>query len=114
MACLWSQRRAWLLRPMIVPASVQIIGAPVACAEGMKETWREVAAWAAGQLTARFGPSVQVQYFDLFDPACPPLPAGAQLPLVLVDGQVVTNGGKVSMPAIRRRLEALGLRPDDH
>jgi hypothetical protein len=103
-----------MLQPMSVSATVQIVGVPVACAEGMKDTWREVAAWAAGQLSARFGPSVQVQYFDLFDPACPPLPDGAQLPLVLVDGQAVTSGGKVSVPAIRRCLEALGLRPDDH
>ena len=86
---------------------VQIIGAPVACAEGVKDTWRDVAKWAAGQLVARFGSAVRVDYLDLFDPACPPLPAGAQLPLVLVNGQVVSSGGKVSVPAIRRHLEAL-------
>ncbi|MCZ7573573.1 MAG: hypothetical protein M5U01_33900 [Ardenticatenaceae bacterium] len=50
-------------------------------------------------------------YFDLFDPACPPLPAGAQLPLVLVNGDLLSSGGQISMPAIRRRLEALGLQP---
>lgn len=87
---------------------VQIIGAPVACAEGVKETWRDVAAWAAGQLAARFGSAVRVDYLDLFDPACPPLADGAQLPLVLVNGQVVSSGGKVSVPAIRRHLEGLG------
>lgn len=86
---------------------VQIIGAPVACAEGVKETWRDVAAWAAGQLASRFGAAVRVDYLDLFDPACPPLPDGAQLPLVLVNGQVVSSGGKVSVPAIRRHLEGL-------
>ncbi len=50
----------------------------------------------------------------LFDPACPPLPPGAQLPLVFVNGEVLSNGGKISAPAIRRRLEALGLHPDGH
>ncbi len=88
---------------------VQIVGAPVACADGVKDTWREVATWAAGQLVARFGSSVRVDYFDLFDPACPPLPDGAQLPLVLVNGQVVSSGGKVSVPAIRRHLEGQGI-----
>jgi disulfide oxidoreductase YuzD len=91
-----------------------IIGAPVACADGVKDTWRDVAEWAAGQLAAHFGESVQVQYFDLFDPARPPLPPGAQLPLVLVNGEVLSSGGKISVPAIRRQLEALGLHPDGH
>jgi len=99
---------------MTMPIVVHIIGAPVACAEGMKDTWREVAAWAAGKLAARFSGSVRVDYFDLFDPARPPLPPGAQLPLVLVNGEVLSGGGKISVPAIRRRLEALGLRPDGH
>lgn len=96
------------------PVVVQIIGAPVACAEGVKDTWREVAAWAAGQLAGRFGEAIRVEYFNLFDPACPPLPPGAQLPLVLVNGETLSSGGKVSVPAIRRRLEALGIVPNGH
>ncbi len=75
-------------------ASVQIIGSQVACKEGLKDTWREIAEWAAGQLEARFGESVQVHYFDLFNSDCPTLPAGAQLPVVLVDGQWLNCGGK--------------------
>ncbi len=88
-------------------AVVQIIGAPIACKEGVKDTWREVASWAAGQLHARFGDQVCVQYFDLFDPGVPPMPANAQLPVVLVNGEVVSTGGKISVPAIRKRLESL-------
>jgi len=91
------------------PARVQVIGAPVACAEGVKETWRELAAWAARQLAVRYGPAVRLEYVDLFDPACPALPAGATLPVVLVNGEVLSSGTKLSMPALRRRLEALGL-----
>lgn len=88
---------------------VHITAAPVACSEGMKDTWREVAMWTARQLRARFGDVVRVEYHDLFDPDCPPLPPGAQLPLVTVNGQVLASGGKISMPAIRKHLEGLGL-----
>ena len=51
--------------------------------------------------------AVRVDYYDLFDPACPALPMGAQLPLVLVNGEVLSSGGKIAIPAIRRRVEAL-------
>lgn len=88
---------------------VRIIGTQVACTEGLKDTWREVAVWTAGQLKARFGDGVVVEYFDLFDPDCPTLPAGAQLPMVIVNGEVLSSGGKISVPAIRKRLEQLGL-----
>jgi disulfide oxidoreductase YuzD len=90
-------------------ALVEIVGAPVACAEGVKDTWREVAEWAARQLHVRYGDAVMVRYFDLFEAGCPALPPGAQLPLVLVDGEVLSSGGKVSVPAIRRRIEAHGV-----
>jgi hypothetical protein len=92
--------------------AVDIVGAPIACQEGVKDTWREVAAWAAGQLTRRYGRAISVTYFDLFDPHCPPLPEGAQLPLVLVNGEVFSSGGKISVPGLRARLEALGLAAD--
>jgi len=86
---------------------VQIIGAPVACKEGVKDTWREVAQWAGEKLCQRFGAMAQVRYFDLFDADCPAVPKGAQLPVVLVNGEVLTSGGKISMPAIRQRIEAI-------
>ena len=94
---------------MSAPVTVTIIGTPIACAEGVKDTWREVAGWAAGQLRQRFGEGVQVRYFDLFDWDCPPLPPGSQLPLVLIDSQVVSSGGKISVPVIRKRLEDVGI-----
>ena len=88
---------------------VSIIAAQVACAERLKDTWRGVAVWAAGQLKAAFGDEVQVEYYDLFDPDCPPLPPDAQLPFVTVNGEVLSSGGKISVPAIRRRLQGLGV-----
>jgi len=93
------------------PTTIHIIGAPVACAEGVRETWRDLAGWIGSKLQARYGTAVAVTYFDLFDPNCPPLPLEAQLPLVLVNGAVLSSGGKLSMPAIRRHLDALGVQP---
>jgi len=90
---------------MAEPVLVQIIGAPVACATGTTDTWRGVARYVAGQLTLRFGAGVRVVYTDLFDADCPPLPEGAQLPLVLVDGAIVSSGGKISVSLIRRAIE---------
>jgi disulfide oxidoreductase YuzD len=92
---------------MINPVIVQIVGAPVACKDSVKDTWRETATWAGEQLRARFGERVRVEYYDLFDPAGPPVPPGAQLPLVLVNGEVLSSGGKVSLPALRRKIEPL-------
>ena len=94
---------------MSAPVVVQIIGAPIACKEGVKDSWREVADWATGQLEARFGETVQVEYYDLFDANCPPIPTGAQLPLVLVNTELLSSGGKISVPAIRKRIETLGI-----
>ncbi len=89
------------------PVVVQIIGAPVACATGTTDPWRGVAAYVAQQIALRFGDTVRVAYYvDLFDVDCPPLPEGAQLPLVLVDGAVVSSGEKLRVPAIQRAVAA--------
>jgi hypothetical protein len=95
---------------MNIPFVVEIIASPVACATGVKDGWREAAAWVASQLAAYFGDSVTVKYFDLFDADCPYLPDGAQLPLVLINGQVLSSGEKLSVPAIRKRIESLRTR----
>jgi hypothetical protein len=86
---------------------VQIIGAPIACRDGMNDSWRQVASWVAGQLRIHFGDDVGVQYIDLFDSTCPPLPPGAQLPLVLANGEVLSSGGKISVPLIRKHIDRL-------
>jgi disulfide oxidoreductase YuzD len=92
---------------MKAPIAIQMVGAPVACAEGIKETWREVGEWAQAQLTARFGEQISFTYYDLFDSACPPMLGDTQLPYILVAGEAVINGGKVSVPLLRRKIEAL-------
>jgi len=94
--------------------TVQVIGTPVACSAGTRDAWRETTVLVAGQLASRFGKRVRLEYYDLFDPACPPLPREAQLPLVLVNGEVLSSGTKLSVPAIAKRLESLGLQPITH
>lgn len=88
---------------------VKIVGAPVACKDGIKETWREVAEWATGQLRSRYGEKVSVQYYDLFDADCPTLPPDSQLPVVFVDDLLMSSGGKISIPRIRKAIEELGV-----
>ena len=92
---------------MSKPVLVQIVGAPIACKEGVKDSWREVSAWAARQLKTYFGETVQVKYYDLFEADCPPVPTGSQLPLVLVNNKVVISGGKISIPVIRGKINAI-------
>ena len=89
---------------MTKPVIVQIVGAPTACAEGISEGWREAAHWAAEQLSAQFGESVQVDYFDLFDPNCPSIPPDAQLPLILIAGEVISSGGKLRLTLISKAV----------
>ena len=92
---------------MSAPVLVQIVGAPVACKEGLKDSWREVSVWTAGQLRTHFGDSIQVKYYDLFDADCPSVPTGSQLPLVFVDSEIVISGGKISIPILRNKISAI-------
>ena len=89
------------------PFVVKIIGAPIACKDGIKETWREVADWASVQLHSRYGEKVSVRYYDLFDPDCPTLLPDSQLPVVFVNEMMVSSGGKISIPLIRKKIEEL-------
>lgn len=101
------------------PIPVRIFGAPTACATGVTDAWRKVAAWARRQLTVRFGEQASVEYYDLFSPEMDRFPevvalvaAGqGQVPLVFVDGELLSSSGKVSVPDIRRWLETIGLKP---
>lgn len=88
------------------PVRVQIIGAPIfTCRDGHQDAWRDLARWARRRLSQNFGDAVVVVYHDLLDPDTPPLPAGAQLPVVFVNGDVLDTGGKINMSVIRRRVQ---------
>ena len=89
---------------------VQIIGAPIACEEGILDTWREVAAWAERQLRARFGEDVQLRYYGLFDADCPAFPQDSQLPVVMVNDEIISSGGKISIPLITKTINNTSAR----
>ncbi len=80
-------------------------------------TWREATEWVARSLKTRFGDQVRVEYFDLFLDAPEQFPQVMELvargeakpPLVFVGNELFSSGGKISGPAVRKRLEALGL-----
>ncbi len=97
---------------MVMTIHVEIVGAPVSCGTEVKDTWRELSGWIARQLRWRYGDAVQVEYHDLFDVGGPTIPPGTSLPLILINGEVLTNGGKLSLPLIRRAVEALGASPE--
>ncbi len=83
---------------------VQIIGTQIACSEGLKDTWREVAAYVKSQLAVRFQNKVEVEYFDLFDKKCPSFTKDAQIPVVLIDGELFSSGGKIAIPRLIKLL----------
>ena len=84
---------------------VQIIGAQIACSTGLKDTWRELAVFVKSQLSVRFPNKVEVEYFDLFDERCPSFPKDAQIPVVLIDGDLFSSGGKIAIPHLLKYLE---------
>ena len=86
---------------------IEIIGVPVACKKGLKETWREVAEWTTDKLKATYGNRVRVRYYDLFDSNIPVLPTGEPLPIVMIDGILISCGTKISIPLIRRKIQEL-------
>jgi disulfide oxidoreductase YuzD len=92
---------------MIKPVLVQIVGSKTACSSEVRDSWRQVAEWTRSQLDTKFGESVQVRYYDLFDIDCPTLPEDASLPYIFVNGEYFSSGGKISLPALRREIETL-------
>ncbi len=81
------------------------------CGAGM--TWSAACAFTSERLKRRFGDAVRVEHIQLFCPRTFDFPlvvaaieAGAPLPIVTVDGQVVSQGGKLSERIIAQAIEA--------
>jgi disulfide oxidoreductase YuzD len=97
--------------------AVRVFGVPTAGTCGQQDGWRDATEWIARSLKAHFGEQIRVEYYDLFSAALDAFPnvmelvgqGEAQPPLVFVGDELFSSGGRISGPAIRRRLEILGL-----
>lgn len=97
------------MRTTTVP--VLVFAAPDAsCASG--HTWSGITAFVGARLRHRFGDQVSVEHVELFSArsfefpdALAAIERGASLPVVMVDGHVVSNGGKLSERAIAQAVE---------
>ena len=102
--------------------SVLVVG--VAPYEGCSstKTWRAAADLVQSRLADRFGEAVGFEYIDLFSPEMAHHPeiealieAGARAPLVLIDEEMQSFGGKLHVSAIERvvaeRLAAVPVVP---
>ena len=101
--------------------TVRVFGAPTpsGCDCGTKGgTWRDATEWVARSLKTRFGDQVRVEYFDLFFDGLEAFPKVMELiargetkpPLVFVGDELLSSGERISGPAIRKRVEGLGLK----
>jgi disulfide oxidoreductase YuzD len=88
---------------------IQITGSLIACSQGVRDDWRDLAEWLRSKMAALYGDQVAVKYYDIFDPACPILLPDAKLPVVRVNEEVLSMGGKISMTLIRKKIESLGI-----
>lgn len=94
--------------------SVVIVGLPSAPTCPPEKTWAAAAGFVAKRLRERFGDEVDVAYADLFSPAMLARPEieqmvvgrALELPLVVVDGAVLSAGGKLNVSAIERGVAA--------
>ena len=98
-----------MLRVAMPKAEIQITGSLIACSQGVRDDWRDLAEWLRSKMTALYGDQVAVKYFDIFDPDCPSLPPDAKLPVVKINEEVLSMGGKISMTLIRKKIESLGI-----
>lgn len=96
------------------PAVVRIFTAPEAsCGAGM--TWAEAVKFIRDRVNRRFNGRVAVEHVEIFSQRSFEFPTvleaiqgGAQLPVVVVGDQIVSQGGKLSESPIARAIEALG------
>jgi disulfide oxidoreductase YuzD len=94
--------------------SVLIVGLPSAATCPPEKTWRAAGAFVTQRLHARFGDEVAVEYLDLFSPEMgrhADVEAriavdGLVPPVVVVDGAVLSTGGKLNVSAIERAVAA--------
>lgn len=93
------------------PVRVRIVGANAAFAK--------TAHFALDRLQNGFGAQIEGRYYGADEPGLTEFPpalalirlGGAPLPLIFIDNELISLGGKISIPELRQRLTALGLTP---
>ena len=102
----------------MMPDPVQALVAVVAVSGGScagKPTWETATGLLRSQLQRRFGEAVSVEYIELFSPRSLELPEVLQgigdetlrLPVVLVNGEVLTSGTKLNEGVVARKIAEL-------
>ncbi len=93
------------------PVPVAIVTAPDATCGGA--TWSDTVEMIRSTLLRRFGEAVRVEHVTLFSPrffdmaeVAESVQAGSELPIVVVGQQVLSRGGKLSLPRIAEALRA--------
>jgi len=85
--------------------AVEIIGAKIACSQGLRDDWRNLTGWIGSKFDILYNGRVTTIYYDLFDENHPPLPEDAKLPVVIVNHEILSMGGKISMSLIRKKID---------
>ncbi len=87
--------------------TVEIIGAKIACSQGLRDDWRNLAEWIGSKFDILYNGRVITIYYDLFDENHPLLPENAKLPVVIVDHEIFSMGGKIAMSLIRKKIDEI-------
>lgn len=95
--------------------TVQVFAAPDASC-GNRNTWSAATAYIRARLHQRFGDQVVVEHVEIFTArsfeftdVLAAIQRGSPLPIVVVDGRIVSVGGKLAERPIARAVEtALG------
>lgn len=97
-------------------ALVRIFTAPDAACRPGAATWASATRLLGQRLQRRFQGAVDLEHVEMFSPRSFDFPdvlaaveRGSPLPLVVVDGQIISEGGKLSEPTIVLALRARGL-----
>ncbi|HZT69283.1 MAG TPA: DUF1462 family protein [Terriglobia bacterium] len=93
------------------PVTVTVVAVTSAPCSG-KMTWEMAANWLQERLDRRFGSQVRFQYVELFSPESFAFPdvmeaiqqGTHQLPIVLVDGEIVLSGSRLNEGLITRHV----------
>jgi disulfide oxidoreductase YuzD len=100
---------------LLLMLTIRIFGAPTACSGGVSDGWRSAGLAIGGRLVQWFGEQVHFEYVDLLKPEMDRFPRVVerisserlQLPIVFIEDELFSAGGKINGPGLRRRVEEM-------